>query len=125
MQMGFRGPPRLLRSRLADGEEKGMPESIVNVDLTDLKGMVQRLIDLEVDSRCYVAAVNKLFVQDQPMRTKISLEHTRAEPEAGDAIYLRYRELLNALEGGTDIRFQFAKFVRQQGWLKRKRPQKL
>jgi hypothetical protein len=93
-----------------------MPESIVDVDLAVLKGMVQKLIDLEVDSRCHIAAANRLFAQDQPMRSRLAVECDRAVPEAGDAIYLRYRALINALEIGTDVRSELAKFALQEGW---------
>jgi hypothetical protein len=92
-----------------------MPELIVDVDLADLKRLVDRLMALEIESRCFITAVNHVFINDQPMRTTLAIEHSRAEPEAGGAIRARYRELIQAVESGKHIRSELAKFVRQEG----------
>jgi hypothetical protein len=94
-----------------------MPESIVDVDLADLKRLIDELIDLEVDSRCHITAGFRL--QDPIARSKLADEHGEAKAQQEKLVRLRYRELLNALESGKDIRSELSKFARQEGWHKK------
>jgi hypothetical protein len=89
------------------------PETIVEVDAADLRAIVQKLLDLEVDSRCHTGAAFK--IQDPVVRSRLADDFDQAKPQAGDAILLRYRELMEALNSGKDIRAALAKFAQQEG----------
>jgi hypothetical protein len=89
-----------------------MPESIVDVDAEDLKAIAQRLIELEVESRCHIGAAFR--IQDPFVRAKLADDCDQARAQAGDVVLLRYRELMEALNSEKDIRSALAKFARQE-----------
>lgn len=76
----------------------------VTVDLKDLKKLVQALMDSEVRSRCHIAATNRILGDKPLLRTQHADEFTAEKPKAGNMVFLRYREAMNALESGEDIR---------------------
>ena len=92
-----------------------MPESIVDVDLADLKRLVEELIRSEVESGCHRAAEISL---PSPTRAGLVGPYNLAKPQQEKTVRLRYRELLDALEIGKDIRSELSKFARLEGWRK-------
>lgn len=75
----------------------------VAIDLDDLKKLIQALIDHEIDSRCHIQAANR-SLDDPELRSRMAHEYSLAKPQQGDTVFLRYREAMNALESGKDIR---------------------
>jgi hypothetical protein len=90
-----------------------MPE--VTIDTKIVKWLIQRLADLDVESGCHITAINRVLAPDQPLRSKVLDEYEVAKPKVGDSVFLRYREIVNALESGENIPDALAKFARQEG----------
>jgi hypothetical protein len=86
------------------------------VDAKDLKALVSMLIELEIDRRCYVASINRALAHDQPLRSKFADEFDSSKKQEAVTVQLRYRELMNALDSGENIRPALSKFARQEGF---------
>ena len=91
-----------------------MPEPIVEVDLRDLQALIQDLMRNEIDFRCHVGAARQLA--DPFVRSRYADDMSKSEGQAGDAVFSRYRELIEALNSGENVRAALSKFAGQQNW---------
>ena len=87
--------------------------SEITIDLDDLKPLIQKLIDLEVDHYCHVLAASAALSGEQ--RSALAYHYKKIRPQAGDDMYRRYRSLIGAVESGKNVRSELSKLARRAG----------
>jgi hypothetical protein len=83
----------------------------IAVGVKELKALVHELMDAEVNSRCYIAAVNRVLVRDPALRQQVVDEFDNAKPRERQTVELRFRGLLESLESGQDVSLEISKLL--------------
>jgi hypothetical protein len=84
-----------------------MPE--ITIDVKDLRALIQELMDHEVGLRCHVAASTRAF--SPSARASYANLLDEARPQEDEAVRLRYRGLLEALDSAKDVRQELSRFL--------------
>jgi hypothetical protein len=90
-----------------------MPEFTVNAD--DLRALVQTLLEADVETSCHISAEQLVLAESPGLMAQLTYQVREAEGAVRFRAIIRYRELLDSLDSGEDVRTALANFIKQSG----------